>query len=238
MKLRQQALSAVAATALLAGISGILILSGGTRSSLAETISAEALTVFTAATSQPGAELKAQLDRMDQVSPGASQQFVAAVRSAQDTDGLAASLQALATQQAGLQSTIDSALTALAKDPKVAGAAGGPVAPAALVSATQGSLNVRLSGSPATQPTSTNASNGNADIGNLVPAAAPNPAAPANPVAPNALPRSVSFSPASTQAFSQGVGNANPPTSVVSFTGAAGGGVNLTVTTPGPQNSR
>jgi hypothetical protein len=172
---------------------------------------------------------------MDRVSPGSSQQFVAAVRSAQDTDGLAASLQALATQQAGLQSTIDSALTALAKDPQVAGAAGGPVAPAALVSAAQGSLNVRLSGSPATQPASDtasngNLSNGNADIGNLVPTAPPNPAAPANPVALNVLPRSVSYSPAGTPGFGQGPGNA---TQVVSGTTAAGGGVNI-----GPQNSR
>src|SRR5689334_808582 len=113
MKFRQQVTSAVAAVALLGAASAAVLVSGSTGSSLAATISAEALVAMTTALGSPGAALSEQLKTMETQQPGSQAAFVRAFSNAQDTVAVSSALNTLAAGNLALQGAIEGALAQL-----------------------------------------------------------------------------------------------------------------------------
>jgi hypothetical protein len=120
MKIRGQMVTAAAATASLFTATSGIFLSGGSRISFAEPLTADAVAALQAAVTNPTSDLTAVLAQMDTQQPGSSAQFVSALQSNTDTTALATALQQLVTANAALQTTITTALTTLAAAPSLA----------------------------------------------------------------------------------------------------------------------
>jgi hypothetical protein len=229
MKIRHQALTAGTATAILLAATSGIFLSTASRSSFAEPISPEALQALQAAVSNPTGDLQAIFAQMDAASPGSSQTFIAAVKSNTDTVDLASAMQNLVAVNGALTTTIESALSTLSADPRLASVetSGGAINVSSLVSTVNTSFQAAL---PPAPTGNANASGGQPSVSD-----AQKTLADLNPAAPGGTPLGASppggsqlgspfTRPGSNPGASPGDGNAGPPT-----------GIN---TGPGKPNSR